>query len=107
MDCVVKVVMGLLVWKASSWFSGAKRIGSTLDQRMITDTAAGVVFIFEGDFFVPNTQWLYYSLNNMTDPGPAGRFITPILLHQTATEPNPAADTLMPLSIRTTQTPHS
>ncbi len=96
-----QVVLGLLVWQASTSCGWAQRIGSTLDQRMFTDTAAGVVFIFEGDFFVPNTQWRYYSFNNMTDPGPTGRFITPILLQQTATGPNPEDDALMVVGIGT------
>jgi hypothetical protein len=99
-----KVVLGLLAWQAATSFSLAQRIGSTLDQRTYTDTAAGVVFIYEGDYFVPNTQWLYYSFNNSNDPGQVGRFITPILLQQTATGPNPGDDVLVVVGIGASQT---
>jgi hypothetical protein len=100
----VKVALGLLVWQASPSFTWAQRIGSSLDPRGITDTAAGVVFIYEGDFFAPNTEFVYYSFNNSKDPGPAGRFMTPILLQQLATGPNPGDDALMVVGIGESQT---
>ena len=39
-----RAVLGALAWQATASFGVAQRIGSTLDQRTYTDTAAGVPF---------------------------------------------------------------
>jgi hypothetical protein len=103
-----RAVLGLLLWQATASFGLAQRIGSTLDQRTYTDTAAGVPFLFEGDYFVPNTQFLYYSFNasftSVNPPGPNGVFLTPLLLQQTASGPNPGDDAFVVVGVGTSQT---
>jgi hypothetical protein len=103
-----RIVLGILVWQATASLGVAQRIGSTLDQRTYTDTAAGVPFIFEGDYFAPNTQFLYYSFNatfsSVSPPGPNGLFLTPILLQQTASGPNPGDDAFIVVGVGTSQT---
>lgn len=88
-----KVVFSLLAFLATASFGLADSIGSTLMPRSTTDTAAGVVFMYVGDFFLPNTQVDYYSFWDSTNPGQnPGRYITPILLQQVASGPNPGDD---------------
>jgi hypothetical protein len=102
------VLLGLLAWQAAAPFGWGQRIGSTLDQRTYTDTASGVPFLFEGDYFVPNTQFLYYSFNatfgSVSPPGPNGVFLTPILLQQTASGPNPGDDAFVVAGVGASQT---
>jgi hypothetical protein len=100
-----KVVLNLLAFQAAASSCSADSIGSTLMPRPVTDLAAGVIFIYAGDYFLPNTQVDYYSFWDSTDPGRnPGRYITPILLQQVAAGPNPTDDAFQVVALGAGQT---